>query len=612
MKSAKTRLKKFLKRHKILLPVFLVLKQINRLRYAAQQCLNPNKHYRMVRKHLRTQVFPTPAQLDAQRHVVFESKPVISILVPLYNTPLQFLRELFSSMEKQTYPHWELCLADGSDEQHGTVQKMCEDFSLKDTRIRYQKLAHNGGISNNTNACIKMADGSYLALLDHDDMLHPSALYETVKVINEEHADFIYTDEMVFSSNLRNIVQAQFKPDYAPDTLLSVNYICHFAVFSRELLESDTPFDSLYDGSQDYDLFLRLTERARKIYHIAKVLYFWRQHINSVTAGMDVKSYATEAGAKAIKKQLLEKYPDAEVNYVAGSSGLYRVKYPIQGTPLVSILIPNMDHVDDLKTCIDSIKKISTYENYEIIVVENNSREPETFEYYQAAKDASTKVRIITWQGTGFNFSALCNYGANAAQGDFLLFLNNDMQVIAPDWIQEMLMHAQRPDIGVVGALLRYPDDTVQHAGVIIGVDAGRQSYAEHIYRGRSVSQLYGKSLLYVRNMSAVTGACMMIRQEVFNQIEGFDETFPVTFNDIDFCIKLIQAGYRNIFTPYAELYHYESKTRGLDSEDSEKGEEYVLEREKFYAKWSSVLEQYDPYWNPNLSLYVEDYSFTL
>ena len=542
-------------------------------------------------------------ELAMQRQQVFPRQIKFSILVPLYNTPEDFLKEMIESVQAQTYSNWELCLADGSDAAHPQVERIVMQFQQRDNRIKYRKLEKNFGISGNTNACIEMAAGDYIALFDHDDLLHPSVLYENMKAICEQGADFIYTDELTFQGTTKNITVAHFKPDFAIDNLRANNYICHFTVFQKSLLDKTGLFRSECDGSQDFDMVLRLTEQAQKIVHIPKPLYFWRSHAQSVASSVGAKPYVIQAAKKAIGDHLDRMGLKGEVLDSVVPS-MYRLKYEINGRPLVSILIPNKDHVSDLRKCIVSIQEKSSYPNYEIIVIENNSVEEKTFQYYQIL-ERKPNIRVVQWNGK-FNYSAINNFGYTFAKGDYILLLNNDTEVISPDWIQEMLMYAQRSDVGAVGAKLYYPDGTIQHGGVVLGVGG----VAAHLHCNRPKEDVgYMGRLIYAQDLTAVTAACMMIPRKVWEQTKGLDESFEVAFNDVDFCMRIRQLGYLIVFTPFAELYHYESKSRKAD-DTPEKRARFVGEVERFQARWAKELEAGDPYYNPNFSL--DDANFTI
>lgn len=564
-------------------------------------------HQKKVQKDYGSKSFPSEEVRNRQKQEKFPKDITFSILVPLYNTPEKFLREMIDSVCQQTYEKWELCLADGSDADHAYVGQICRELSAKDKRIKYKKLEKNLGISENTNACLKMATGEYIALFDHDDLLHPCALYENMKVICEQDADYIYTDEVTFhGDSIDNMATMHFKPDFSPDNLLANNYICHFSVFDRKLLEQTELFRSAYDGSQDHDMILRLTGKAKKVCHIPKVLYYWRSHAGSVADNIDAKTYAIDAAKRAVRDYCLDNnIPVQSVESTRAFPTIFQLSYKITGTPMISIVIPNKNHKEDLQKCIESIRLKSTYTNYEIIVVENNSDEDSIFAYYEELK-SQDNIKVITYQGE-FNYSKINNLGVKEAKGEYLLLLNNDIKIISPDWLEQMLMHAQRPEVGAVGAKLYYPDNTIQHAGIVLGLGAHRS--AGHSHYGMPKENLgYMGRLCYTQDVTAVTGACLMVRKSVYEEVGGLDENFRVALNDVDFCLKLRQKGYLNIFTPFAEAFHFESKSRGFEDSKAKK-ERYAQECEAFKQKWQKELQAGDPYYNPNFSLDYSDYS---
>lgn len=579
---------------------------------------------KMIERKARTQhgtaSFPNAEEAKRQRETKFDRDIKFSVLVPLYNTPEKFLRQAIESVLAQTYENWELCLADGSDAEHGSVEKICKEYMEKDRkylqqcnsslskRIVYKKLSHNEGISGNTNACYSMATGNYIALFDHDDVLHPSVLYEYMKAICEKGADYIYCDETTFKGNktIDDMITLHFKPDFAPDNLRANNYICHFSAFDRKLLEGTELFRSQFDGSQDHDMILRLTSRAKCVVHVPKLLYYWRSHAGSVASDINAKSYAIEAAKGAVSAHLTEQgFHNFEISSTKAFETIFRVKYEILGNPKVSIVIPNKDHIEDLKRCVTSIVEKSTYDNYEIVIVENNSVSEEIFEYYKKLEE-NPAIRVITYEGD-FNYSKINNLGVSQTTGDYVLLLNNDTRVITLDWMEELLMYAQRKDVGAVGAKLYYEDNTIQHAGVVLGLGAHRTAGHSH-YRVSYNNLGYMGRLCYAQNVMAVTGACLMMRKSLFEQLGGLDESFAVSLNDVDLCIRAWKAGYVNVFTPFAELYHYESVSRGLDDR-GEKAQRYNRESEAFRAKWKDLLEQGDPYYNPNFSLDRSDFA---
>ena len=575
----------------------------NGFRYTWRKVKN-KIHHRQEYSEIAKKPLFTEAELEAQRKERFSRDIKFSIVVPLFNTPEKFLHEMIQSVIDQTYQNWELCMADGSDADHADVGKICRQYVKKHSRIKYRKLEKNLGISGNTNACLKMATGEYIGLFDHDDLLHPAALHEVMHAICKQNADFIYTDENTFHEKPKDAFCPHFKPDYAPDTLRSYNYICHFTVFEKGLLDKiGGGFRSEFDGSQDYDMVLRLTEQAKKIVHIPEILYYWRAHSNSVSENISAKPYTLTTARRALAEHLERVGLKGEV-LDATIPSTYRIKYEIDGEPLVSIIIPNKDQKETLETCITSILEKTTYQNYEIVIVENNSTEEETFAYYEElAKNPA--IHLTVWEGP-FNYSAINNYGIQQkAKGNYYLLLNNDVEILTPDWIQEMLMFAQRNDVGAVGAMLYYPDDTIQHAGVIIGI-GGVGGHA-HKYFPRN-SYGYMSRAVIAQNYSAVTAACVMIPKRVWDQVHGLDESFEVAFNDVDLCMRIRKAGYLIVWTPYAELYHYESKSRGLE-DTPEKRKRFEGEVRRFQERWKKELAAGDPYYNPNLTLDREDFS---
>ncbi len=564
------------------------------------------KREKLAMKNYGTNSFPSQEERKKQEEYAFEYRPLISILVPLYNTPQNFLSAMIGSVKDQTYKNWQLCLADGSDAEHSYVGQYCLDLAKDDERISYKKLEKNEGISGNTNKCLEMAKGEYIALFDHDDILHPSVLFEYAKAINEKDADYLYCDETTFAGDdINRMLTMHFKPDYAPDNLRANNYICHFSCFKRELLEGTELFRSKFDGSQDHDMILRLTDRAKNIVHIPKLMYYWRAHAGSVASDITAKDYAIEAARGAVADSLRSHgYKNFRISSTRAFETIFKISYEIEGNPLISIVIPNKDHIDDLKRCITSIKEKSTYDNYEIIIVENNSKSKEIFDYYKEIE--CDNIKIIRYEG-GFNYSKICNLGVSKAEGEYILLLNNDVQVITVNWLEEMLMYAQRSDVGAVGAKLYYENKTIQHAGVVIGLGAHRT--AGHTHYGQSRENLgYMGRLCYAQNVSAVTGACLMVKKSLYEKVGGLDESFEVSLNDVDLCLKLRHEGLLNVFTPFAELYHFESISRGLD-DNGEKAKRYEKESARFREKWKEDLEAGDPYYNVNFSLDRSDYS---
>ncbi|WP_294450278.1 glycosyltransferase family 2 protein [uncultured Gemmiger sp.] len=547
---------------------------------------------------------PLRRTLRAQRAENLQG-PCISVVVPVYNTPMPFFRQMVKSVRRQTYRNWQLVLVDASDEAHPQPGQLARRLAAQDSRILYEKI-DNGGIAANTTAGFAAATGEAVALLDHDDLLYPNALYECAKALNEG-ADFVYSDEIVLSADLKKLGGYHFKPDFAPDYLRGCNYITHLAVFTRKLLDRVGAAEySEFDGAQDHELFLRLTERAKKIVHIKQVLYVWRGHAGSTAAGMEAKPYAVEAGVRAVDAQLARLGMRGKAMPAPGAPGAFQVRYELNGRPLVSVLIPNKDHIDDLDRCLRSLYKNAGYDNFEVLVIENNSTDPATFAYYDKilADPAMPRCKVVRYHG-GFNFSAINNFGARYASGEYLLLLNNDIEILSHDFVRELLSYAQRADVGAVGAKLYYPDDTIQHAGVLMGIN-GSAGHSHKSYPRKAVGDLY--RLVTTQNYMAVTGACLMTRACLYRQMGGLDEKdFAVAYNDVDYCLKLWKRGLLNVYTPRAEAYHYESKSRGLDT-TGENARRYEREKTAFYNKYRQWIDNYDPYYNPHFNNLYENF----
>ena len=535
---------------------------------------------------------PTEEELEEQRKHKFSNQPKISIIIPMYNTPVKFFGELVDSLINQTYTNWELCLADGSNKENPELK----DIYSKDSRIKYKFIGENKGISGNTNEALALATGDFIGLLDHDDILPIFSLYEVVKCINE--LDFIYTDEDKFEEVGGKRYDPYFKSDFGPDTLRANNYICHFSVFRKDLMEKLGGFRSEFDGAQDYDILLRMSEIAKHIYHIPKILYHWRVHeLSTAKAGAHAKPYAYEAGKKAVQAHIDRLGLKGTVE--AGNTlGTYRVKYEVIGNPKVSIIIPNKDYASTLKVCLKSIIKLTTYKNYEIIVVENNSTEDETFEYYKKI-DGKDNIKVVYYPEKVFNYSAIINYGVRNCTGDYVIQLNNDTELLTPNWLQEMLGFAQREDVGAVGVKMYYPDRTIQHAGIIVGIGG----VAGHVFKNlpKTIHGYFSKDVM-IQNLSAVTAACIMTPRKIYDDVGYMDEEFKVAFNDVDFCLKIRETGKLIVYTPYVEFLHYESKSRGYE-DTVEKQQRFKGEIDRFYSKWQGFLDKGDPYYNINLRL---------
>ena len=543
---------------------------------------------------------PLKRELKAQRAANLQG-PKISIIVPLYNTPAKFFDEMLRSVTRQTYQNWELVLVDASDPDKRLERRLPK--AVPGT-IVYEPV-ENGGIAANTTRGFEMAHGDYIALLDHDDVLYLNALFEVVQTIQNTGADFVYSDEIVLSADLKELGGYHFKPDFAPDYLRGVNFITHLAVFSRPLLDAAGAYESKeFDGAQDHDLILRLTEKAQRIEHIKKVLYIWRGHAGSTAAGMEAKPYAIAAGERAIDAQLQRLGLPGCAMAVPDAPGAFQVRYELTGSPLISVLIPNKDHTDDLDRCLTSLYQNAGYDNFEVIVIENNSTDPATKAYYEKLPDRYANCRVVAYSG-GFNFSRINNFGRKFANGKFLLLLNNDIEIISGNWLTQMVAEASQPGVAACGAMLYYPDDTIQHAGIITGL--GGYAGHSHKYHKRGGSG-YMFRLATVQDYSACTAACLLVRTSAYDAVGGLDEAFTVAFNDVDFCLRLREKGWRIVWTPYAELYHHESKSRGSDEEDPAKKARFAKEQARLYEVHGKQNILHDPYYNPNLSLDYEDF----
>ena len=556
----------------------------------------------------------TEADLDKQRHTVFKKTPTISIVIPLYNTPERFLRELIASFEVQTYPHWQLCLGDGSPED-GLKDIITDALSgTWDDRICYKKLADNTGIAGNTNAAMELATGDFIGFTDHDDLITPDAMYYIAEAINrDETIEAIYSDEDKIDMEGKEYFLPHFKSDFNIDLLCSHNYITHLFVARADLVKASGGILSEYDGAQDHDFDLRILEKCKNIYHIPRVLYHWRTHPASTADHPEAKMYAYENGRRAVEEHYKRIGVPAEVQ-LDSHLGYYRTIYKWPDTPLLSIVIPNMDHSDDLSACIESIVSKTTYRNIEFIIVENNSVDADTFELYdklQARDDIDVKVADYTKEHHdtkgSFNFSALVNYGVNKAGGEYILLLNNDTRMINEDAIFEMMGFIRRSDVGIVGARLYYGNNTVQHAGLILGL--GGVANSQFLGSGREQVGYFYRSTC-VQDLSAVTGACLLTKKQLFDSVGGFDEALAVAFNDVDYCLKVRSKNLLCVYTPFAEWYHLESVSRGADLKDPAKKARMDTETDIFMSKWKEVYEKGDPYYNPNLSLTKFDYSF--
>lgn len=528
-----------------------------------------------------------------------------SILFPLYNMKAEYLYETIQLLTEQTYENWELCIVDASNQDHEYVKKICEYFCERDERIKYKALSSQEKTAQTYQKCLEMAAGEYIGLLNQNDLLHTDALRAYAEELKEKKAVGIYCDEDSFTEKLSDAHEPLYKPDYAPEFLTGYNYIGQFCVLNREIVLKAGGFDSTLAGSQMYDLLFRVFEISDDILHLPRVYYYRRKVENELEVEVQKTAEISRTDQVAILNHIKRCGKQGTVEQLEDEQRMYRVKYLVEGTPLVSILIPNKDHVEELMDCIDSIREKSTYQNYEIIIVENGSTEPVTFAYYKKLEQEKA-AGVLEWKG-GFNYSAINNFAIHQAKGEYVLLLNNDIEVITPEWIEEMLMYVQQKEIGAAGAMLYYYDDTIQHAGVILGI--GGVAGHSHKYFQRGARGYMGR-LKVVQDLTAVTAACMLVKKSVLEQVGGFDEEMKVAFNDVDLCMKIREAGYRIVFTPFAELYHYESKSRGME-DSPEKIRRFEGETGHFQKKWNRQLEAGDPFYNRNLTLVTEDFEIS-
>ena len=552
--------------------------------------------------------YPRSAQLKkiAQAASKLTYQPLISIIVPVHNPEETYLRQAINSVLEQVYPNWELCLADDRSSKP-QVRSVLEEYAGRDERIKVTYRTENGHICRTSNSALELATGEYVALLDHDDRLPPHALAKVVELLNQHpEADFIYSDEdKIDEQNVHK--DPFFKPDWCPDSFLSRMYTCHLGVYRRSLVEQVGNFRVGFEGSQDYDLVLRVTEQTDKIFHIPDVLYHWRIHSQSTAGKADAKPYATDAAQKALNEAIARRGEPGKVTPRPNFPGVYTVRYQIAEPKLVSILIPTKDLADTLDVCLKSIFTQTTYPNYEVIVIDNGSTEAKTKRCLELWQQQQPDRFSYYDYDVPFNYSQINNYAVSKAQGDYLLFLNNDTEVITPDWLEAMVEQAQRPSIGAVGSLLLYPDDTIQHAGVVLGIGG----VAGHSHKHFHVSQSgYISQAVSINNYSAVTGACMMCRREVFEAVDGFEERLAIAFNDVDLCLKIASEGYRNIYLPHVALYHYESKSRGYEDTRA-KQVRFAGEVNYMRQKWGYICDR-DPCYNLNLTKSHEDYSLNV
>lgn len=550
----------------------------------------------------RRRYFPDKKELNRQRKEQFVYEPLFSIVVPLYKTPLPYLEDLIRSIQAQTYGKWELYLSDGSGKE-SSLKEVLRNYARKEKRIHIIENDCRLNISDNTNRALEQADGDYVVFVDHDDTLAPDALYECVKVLNREpDAEVIYTDSDKLSENGKRYSEPCFKPDFNLDLLRCQNYICHLTVIQKRFLDKVGYLNSDYSGVQDYDHILRCVERTNRIVHIPKILYHWRMCPGSVAVDTDNKPYTYELFQKILREHYDRMGIQAEVKAVF--PGVVRTVYQLPYEPLVSVIIANKDHREDLMRCVESLEQESEYKNLEILIVENNSVSEEIVTYYDQVQRQYDNVRVLRYEKE-FNYADIQNYAAVRAKGDHLLLLNNDTWLERPESIREMLGYCMRDDVGIVGAKLLYPDDTIQHAGVIVGLGG----VADHAFVGMDREDPgYCCRAICAQEYSAVTAACLMVKKTVFMEVGGMDTELKIAFNDVDFCLRVKEAGYKIIYNPFSIWYHDESKTRGAE-DTPEKIERFRGEIEYFQRRWANFLYWGDPSYNPNLALDRHDFS---
>ena len=540
-------------------------------------------------------------ELFAQRKTKFSYAPKFSVVVPLYHTPAKFLKDLVRSMMYQSYANWELCLVNASPEDvHLT--SLLENWAMRDKRIRVIRLEKNLGIAQNTNAGIEASTGEFIAFLDHDDFLEPDALFCYVDALNKDKTiDVFYSDEDKTDEYAAHYFYPHFKSDFNIDLLHANNYMCHFLAVRKSIVDTVGGLNEKFDGAQDYDFVLRLTENTKKIYHCPRILYHWRCSNQSTAASQGNKMYAIHAGKAALNAHYKRIGWNARAQEGA-VDGWYQTKFTLKEEPLVSILIPNKDHTDDLDVCLNSFFERADYQNYEFIIIENNSVLPETFAYYEKIEKEHDNVKVVYWEA-GFNYSAINNFGFKFAKGDYIMLLNNDVELITPDIFQSMLGFCMRPEVGIVGAKLLYNDHTVQHAGVLVGAGG----LADHVFKGiHEDDPGYMGRAISSQDVSAVTAACLLVKRSVYEEVGGLEEEFQVAFNDVDFCLKVRKAGYLIVYDADVKLFHYESKSRGME-DTTERFIRFGNEMMLLNSKWDILSTFVDPYYNPNLS-YLEYY----
>lgn len=534
----------------------------------------------------------------------FAYNPLISVIVPTYNTNLRFLEECLDSVIGQVYENWELVIVDDCSPNE-EVREFIEKYAETDSRIKYNFLPKNLSIAGATNEAVKLATGEFIGIFDHDDLLWPNALFETVKALNQDSSiDFLYTDEDKITEDTHKHLGYFLKPDYNPDFMHSVNYFTHFTVVRKSIYEAVGGERSEYDGAQDWDLYLRITRATNKIHHIPKICYSWRIHDASTAKSTASKPYVVEAQKKALQDDLKARgHETAVVMQDEQHPGYWTVTYPVMNNPLISIVIPSKNQYKVVKRCIDSIYSKTTYKNFEIILVDTGSDDKNVWEYYDRMKSEYSNFQVVEWFEQPFSYARSCNEGARLSKGELLLMLNNDTEVLTPNWLELLSGDAQRKEIGAVGCLLFYPDGyNIQHAGVGVGLGGVAANSFQMMTLEQAMSQTQHLYINTKHNMTAVTAACLMIRKELFDTIGGFDESYRITYNDVDLCLRLYDKGYQNLYTPHVRLLHHESITVGAPDEVAKRDtKEMRGAMAQFVKQWKKYID-HDPNINPNLS----------
>lgn len=551
---------------------------------------------------------PDYSELEQQKDLAkhFKFQPKISILVPTYNPEPEHLRECIESVIAQTYFNWELCIADDASPD-ASVVKTIKEYAALDPRIKLNARPENGHICAASNSALELATGDYVSLLDHDDILWPNALYEIVKTLNDyPETELIYTDEDKLELDGQTHSEPFFKPDWNPDFLRTCNYITHFATLKKGLMEDIGGFRPGTEGAQDWDVFLRATEATDKIFHIPKIVYSWRKSLTSTAMTADAKGYAYENQKKVMQNDIERRGYSGEAR-TTYYKGYWRIHYDIIDKPKISIIIPTKDRLEFIQECVSSIISNTKYPNYEIAIVDTGSSDTRVWDYYRSLQEEHEHISVHEWK-EDFNFAAVCNLGAEKATGDYYLFLNNDTKVITEDWLTGLLEHAQRERTGAVGCKLLFSDNTIQHAGIVLGMSSEKtiQGVAGHVFSAWDDNSTDHIKVLFadsVRNYSAVTAACLMVQRDKFHQVKGFNPKFQIAFNDVDFCLKLQKAGYFNVYTPHVKLYHFESKSVGKYKTKRRNSDQFERETEEMGKKWTWKFIANDPHYNPNLSL---------